>query len=97
MPAIDGNTGRLFTDPSADAVQSVRDRLTVPLGSRPHLPAYGSRLNEWGQVTADLMESSIRTALQSEPRVTDVEFQSVGAHLDISIEIMRRFRLQVSA
>ena len=95
MPAVDKETGRLFTDAGDDVRQSILDRITVPVGSRPHLQAYGSRLHQWYAISSPELQASIITALADEPRVLDVALLPGPGRLDIDITARGAF-LRVS-
>ena len=93
MPNIDGNTGQLFTTPQGDVNQAVRDRVTVPLGSRSRLPTYGSLLHQWSWRPIITVQTSIIQALADEERVQSIEFSRSGNMFDVEVKAANSFIL----
>ena len=88
MPSVNGNTGKLFTPAEGaageDLKQSVEDRILRPLGSRPHLPDYGSLVTVQVPYPSEVSHSVI-TSLFGDPRVKNVELRAEGRRLHIIV------------
>ena len=87
---IDGRDGAFMTDPLAEVVQSLRDRLLTPVGTRVLRPTYGSQLPTLAEGNYDpaAIRREVAVAASAEAHryeLTDVEIRLDGVDVRVSV------------
>ena len=88
MSSINAETGLLFTDAEEQAGQSLAqsavDRVLTFRGTRLGRPNYGSLATGFPG-SQEVLADSVRQALESDPRITDINISRAGPELKVVI------------
>ena len=93
MPSIDALTGNYFTRQELDLLQSVRDRLSTPIGTRNILTTYGFPVYEWVDRPRAEIEQLFTDTVSQDGRVDSVTFNyRVLGRIEVDVNSLVRVR-----